>query len=105
MTSVSDQWHYGDARITQLDADVGHGGISRFIAEATNGAIVVLEMPLSNIAQTRYYAMTGIVATGTPVVRLAIIDVNRDGEPDLVISVEGTNVQLVLYNTGNAFKD
>src|SRR4051812_43633780 len=30
---LSDQWHYGDARITQLDADVGHGGISRFIAE------------------------------------------------------------------------
>jgi hypothetical protein len=33
------------------------------------------------------------------------MDVNRDGKPDLVISIEGTNVQLVLYNTGTAFKD
>src|SRR5437763_1234063 len=28
-----DQWHYGDARLAQLDADVGHNGPSHFIAE------------------------------------------------------------------------
>ena len=103
--AASDQWHYGDARITQLDADVGHGGTSRFIAEAERGAVIVLELPLADISKSRYYAVTGLVATGTPVIKLAVIDVNRDSKPDLVISVEGTAVQLVLYNTGNAFKD
>jgi len=106
MTSVSDQWHYGDARITQLDADVGHGGVSRFIAETEHGAVIVLELPLADIARTRYYMVSGIISNGPPpVVKLAIMDVNRDGKPDLVISIEGTNVQIVLYNTGSAFKD
>src|SRR5258707_484755 len=31
-TGVQDQWNYGPAHITTLDADVQHGGISHFIA-------------------------------------------------------------------------
>ncbi|MFL5693624.1 MAG: hypothetical protein ACJ795_17650 [Ktedonobacteraceae bacterium] len=89
-----------------MDADVGHGGTSRFIAEMEHGAVIVLELPLANISWTRYYMVSGIITTDTPlVVRLTIADANRDGKPDLVISVEGTGVQLVLYNTGTAFKD
>src|SRR5437764_652209 len=28
---VQVQWHYGDGRISVIGADVGHGGVSRFI--------------------------------------------------------------------------
>jgi hypothetical protein len=31
-TSLQAQWHTGDGRITQLDANVGHGGVSHFLA-------------------------------------------------------------------------
>jgi hypothetical protein len=102
-SSLTDQWHYGDARITQFDADVGHGGISRFIAEVANGSVIVLELPLSDISKTRYYMVSSIISNNTPVVHLAIMDVNHDGKPDLIINVEGTSVQLLLYNTGTAF--
>ena len=60
-------------------------------------------MPFSDIAKTRYYVVSGIISNGPPVVKLAVMDVNRDGKPDLIINVEGTSVQLVLYNTGTAF--
>ncbi|HLI68705.1 MAG TPA: hypothetical protein VKV19_03005 [Ktedonobacteraceae bacterium] len=43
-TGLQNQWNYGSAHITQLDADVGHGGMSHFIAEYTNGEIVVIEL-------------------------------------------------------------
>ncbi len=41
---ASDQWHYGDARMTQLDANVGHGGTSHFIAEYYHGSVIILEL-------------------------------------------------------------
>src|SRR5262245_60820907 len=28
--STQDQWQYGTARITQLEANIGHGGVSHF---------------------------------------------------------------------------
>src|SRR5258708_25767752 len=42
------QWHTGDGRIAQLDAKVGHGGVSPFLAQSYQGYIVVIVLPLNN---------------------------------------------------------
>src|SRR5439155_1214941 len=37
------QWHYGDNRVSVFGADVGHGGVSRFIAFEDGEEIVIVE--------------------------------------------------------------
>lgn len=102
----SDQWHYGDTRITQLDANVGHGGTSHFLAEYYQGEIVVMEISLSHPTDYHVYTLTGMIgATNTPVIVLSVQDINHDGKPDLIIQVEGTSYESVLYNTGAAFSE
>src|SRR5205085_11393749 len=38
------QWHYGDQRVSVFGADVGHGGVSRFIAFDSDNEIVIVEV-------------------------------------------------------------
>lgn len=99
-----DQWHYGDSRITQLDANVGHGGESHFIATFSHGDVVIIEISISKPTENHIYTLTGFYGeTSTPVIDLSVQDVNHDGKPDLVVQVEGTTFETVLYNTGSAF--
>lgn len=103
---VQDQWQYGSSRITQMDANVGHGGECHFIAEYYKGAIVVIEIPYANTNATRTYTIPGIASDGsTPVVLLSTTKDAKTGRLDLVISVAGTNYQTVLYNTGSSFSE
>jgi hypothetical protein len=101
---LSDQWHYGDSRITQLDANVGHGGESHFLAEYYHGKIVVIEIPLTPSTAYKVYTLTGMVGlTGTSTILLSVQDINHDEKPDLVIQVEGSSFEDVLFNTGTSF--
>jgi len=103
---VQIQWQYGSSRITQMDANVGHGGDCHFIAEYYKGAIVVIEIPFSNINATHTYTISGIATDGsTPVILLSTTKDNKTGRIDLVVTVAGTNFQTVLYNTGSAFSE
>jgi hypothetical protein len=88
---AADQWHYGDARMTQLDADVGHGGPSHFIAEYYNSSLIIVELPVRNPQQFHVYA-------------LSVADMNHDGKPDLLVHIEGMAIQTVLFNTGTSFR-
>jgi hypothetical protein len=102
---ASDQWHYGDGRITQLDANVGHGGTSHFIAEYYNSSIVILELSPQHPQQVHAYVIGGFMSTTPPpVVTLTVQDVNHDGKQDLLVTVEGTAMVTVLYNTGDSFR-
>src|SRR5258708_3881974 len=58
---VQDHWNYGSTPVTQLDADVGHGGTSHFIAEYYRGEIIIIELSLSNPNSLHTYAFTGMV--------------------------------------------
>jgi hypothetical protein len=99
-----DQWHYGDTRITQMDANVGHGGESHFLATYSQGTIVILEISLDHPNVYQVYTLTGMESTsGTPVILLSIADVNHDGKLDLIVHTEGGDMSWVLFNTGKAF--
>jgi hypothetical protein len=103
---LTDQWNYGSARVTQMDADVGHGGVSHFLAEYYQGNILIIEISVSHSNNAHFYTLSGFIENGanTPVIQLALDDTNHDGKPDLVITIEGTNFSTVLHNTGTAFQ-
>jgi hypothetical protein len=104
-TNYQDQLHYGDARITLLLADVGHGGESMFIAFDSNGQVIVIELPGGSIDHARLYRTGEIVGDNADhrIITLSTQDVNGDGKPDLIIHVEGMSSSMVMYNTGNGF--
>lgn len=102
--NLLDQWHYGDARIVQLDADVGHGGVSHFLAQWYHGFLLLVEIPTDNPRALHAYRIEPLTANrGT--LSLQVVDVNRDDRPDLLIQVAGDPAALVLYNTGTAFTE
>lgn len=104
VTTTYDQWHYGDARLTQLDADVGHGGTSHFIASYYHGKIVVIEILVSHPQDNQVYVLSGFSDLPTaPALTLSVQDINGDHKPDLIIKIEGTALQAVLFNNGKTF--
>ncbi|HEU5226689.1 MAG TPA: hypothetical protein VFU49_02675 [Ktedonobacteraceae bacterium] len=104
-SATYDQWHYGDARLTQLDTDVEHGGTSHLIASYYHGHIVVIEILVSHPQDNRVYVLSGFSDLPTPpVLTLSVQDINGDGKPDLIIKIEGTALQAVLFNAGKTFQ-
>lgn len=100
---ITDHWQYGQARISQLDADIGHGGVSHFVAEYYKGQIVVIELSKTG---THVYALSGFYgAEGKPVITLSTEDVNGDHKPDIVVQIEDSHAALTLYNTGTALSE
>ncbi len=99
--SLDLQWHYGDTRVYELTGeDVGHGGISRFIAFSADNEIVVGEVV--NKQYSVYIIPTATVQN--KLVTLSLRDVNGDGKPDLIVQVDGEEGSFVLYNTGTSFQ-
>lgn len=100
-TGIQNQWHYGDAKITTLEADVGHGGTSQFVAFVKSGNVLVIEIPQDPSTSHIY---TGVHVTGKqPIITLSVEDVNHDGKPDIVVHIQGESSTLVLFNTGDSF--
>jgi hypothetical protein len=102
-------WSYGYARVSVYDLNVGHGGVSHFVAQYYKNQIVVIEMPVDSPGQSKIYAVSETVAgdTSQHVVTLTTAYVSRhavQGKPDLVVSVSGFAVPVVLYNTGDSFR-
>jgi hypothetical protein len=101
---VQDQWQYGSTRITQLDADVGHGGVSHFIAQYYHDKIIIIEIAQTDASHCHVYTLTGFYGVvHAPVVLLSVADTRHNGKPDLVVSIERTSYAQTLYNTGSAF--
>lgn len=93
------QWHYGDNRVCVFGADVGHGGVSRFISFEDGTEIIVVEYV------AKKYTVYTIAVTAQPnqLITLSVADVNGDGKPDLLVHVEGTDGSFALLNNGSAF--
>ena len=93
-------WEYGKDNVSVFGADVGHGGMSRFIAFDSASEIVIVEVV------AKKYAVYTIPVTGADnrLVTLSASDVNGDGKPDLVVHVDGLDGSFALINNGNAFE-
>ena len=103
--NVEDQWQYGTSRITRIEADVGHGGKSTFLAFVLNRQVIIIEAPGQSMEHSKYYrtgTLTGDFSQ-PPAISLSIADV--DGIRDcLIVHVEGMSGSIVLYNTGTGFQ-
>ncbi len=101
---VEDQWQYGQGRITRMDADVGHGGTSTFLAFVLNRQVIIIEAPNESMEHAKYYKTATLVGTYStpPVITLSVADV--DGVKNcLIVHVEGMSINIVLYNNGSSF--
>ena len=67
--------------------------------------ILVVEVTLNNPNGFHAYALPAMASTvETPVLLLSVQDMNGDGKPDLLITVEGTAYTIILYNNGTTFQ-
>ncbi len=102
---IEDQWQFGTSRITRMDADVGHGGVSTFLAFVLGRQVIIIEAPQGSMEHAKYYrtgTLTGDFSQ-PPVISLSIADV--DSVKDcLIVHVEGMSGSIVLYNTGTGFQ-
>lgn len=110
---VQEQYAAGTARITALDADVGHGGLSHLLAEDWHGTILVIEVwPTEPSPMRQQQTPSAGISPGpvsvcafphllteqpgtTP--RLVTVQVARQPgrkEPVLLVHVEGVPFQL-----------
>jgi hypothetical protein len=90
-TNVSDNFTYGQARISETVADVGHGGQSTFVGLVENNQIVVIEL-VGNPLRHMVYVVGTTTDTNTPVVTLSFQDVNGDGKPDMLVHIGSQTV-------------
>ena len=93
------QWHYGDNRVSVFGADVGHGGVSRFIAFEDGEEIVIVEA----VAKKYTVYTIPVTASANQLVTLSVSDVNNDGKPDLIVHIDGQEGAFALLNTGDGF--
>ena len=102
---LTDQWHTGDARITALDADVGHGGISHFLGFYYHGSLVVIEITGHDETLSTHVYSTP-VTPGDQTRRTVTLTVQpvSSSRRDLAVTVSGFSVLFLLVNTGDGFK-
>src|SRR6266516_1268238 len=56
--STQEPWNYGCGRVSDYDLNVGHGGMSHFVAQYYKNQIVVIEMPVDHPDQSKIYAVS-----------------------------------------------
>ena len=103
-----DDFRYGRPRTTQLDAFVGHGEANghptHLLALNLNRQATIIELPGGDAASARTFAgpyLFGADEDLTPL-RLSVRDVDRDGQPDLLLDVRSE--QVVYLNKDGAFR-
>ena len=105
--SYQDDLRYGHPRTYQCDARVGHNDAqtpSHFIALNLNHRVEVIEFPGGDATKARVYLgpmLTG-QASDQDIVTVSFQDVNGDGKPDMILSVE--NAKYVYINDNGVFR-
>ena len=95
--------NYGYPRTQQVSANVGHGGISHFIALNNNGTLEVIELPTDPAQGPHLYVLATLSGQGADLSPLIIhfLDANGDGKLDLVAICNG--IEYIWYNNGKTF--
>ena len=96
---------YGNPRIFQIDANVGHNGrVSHFIAVNLNGYIEIFETQRGHPEAAKIYVVVVLPQDqarlpGT----LSFQDINGDGKLDALVHFGST--EIPLYNNGTTFQN
>jgi hypothetical protein len=103
-------WNYGQARLSQYDFNVGHGGTSHFLAQYWNHELLIIEIPHNDISHAKVYsASMTLLNDETQEARVVTLQTAylrpnaAQGYPDLEASVSGFSLPIVFYNTGDSF--
>jgi hypothetical protein len=103
-----DDMTYGRPRLTRLEANVGHnetgGAKTLLIAQNIRGQISITEFPGGDPSKTRVIVGPTLFGKDKDLVpvKLSTRDVNMDGQPDLVATVE--DQQLIYINENGNFR-
>jgi hypothetical protein len=103
-----DDWQYGRPRTFQIDAVVGHNDSStnksHFIALNLNRHVEIIEFPGGDPSKARIYVGPVLVGPGQDLapVTLDFRDVNGDGKPDMIGTVEDSH--FVYINENGTFR-
>ena len=105
---TQDDWHYGRPRTFQIDAVVGHNDSasspSHFIALNLRRHLEVIECPGGDCSKAKVYVGPVLIGVGQDLapVTLSFKDVNGDGKPDMIITVQDS--RFVFINDNGAFR-
>ncbi len=105
---TQDDWRYGRPRTFQTDAVVGQGDLaanpSHFIALNLNRRIEIIEFPGGDPTKARIFLGPTLIGDGQDLaaVTLTFKDVNGDGKPDMIVSVEDSH--FVFVNENGTFR-
>ncbi len=103
-----DDLHYGRPRTFQIDAVVGHNDSeanpSHFVAINLHRQIEIIEFPGGDSSKAKIYVGPVLIGEGQDLaaVTLSFKDVNGDGKPDMVVSVQ--NSRFVFINDNGSFR-
>jgi hypothetical protein len=105
---TQDDWHYGRPRTFQINYVVGHddsvANPSHFIALNLNRHVDIIEMPGGDAAKAKIYVGPVLIGQGQDlaVVKLSFKDVNGDGKPDMIVSIQDS--RFVFLNENGSFR-
>jgi hypothetical protein len=103
-----DDLHYGRPRTFQCDAVVGHNDAatrpSHFIALNLNRQVEIIEFPGGDVSKAKLYLGPPLIGPGQDlaVVTLSFRDVNGDGKPDMIVTIQGSEV--IFLNDAGQFR-
>jgi hypothetical protein len=103
-----DDIQYGRPRTFQADVVVGHNDSaanpSHFIAMNLKGRIEIIEFPGGDGSKAHIYIGPQLYGAGSDLVpvTLSFVDVNRNGQPDMLVHFE--NTQIVFVNENGGFR-
>jgi hypothetical protein len=107
--SVTDQWQYGNSKISTIEVVVGHQDSeahpTAILSFDLHGRVEVIELPGGNAAKAESYPGAYIYGEKRDhrVITVEPVDVNHDGKLDLLVHIEGMTATPILYNTGSSF--
>ena len=105
---TQDDWHYGRPRTFQINYVVGHNDSvsnpSHFVALNLNRHVDIIEMPGGDAAKAKIYVGPVLIGQGQDlaVVKLSFKDVNGDGKPDMIVSIQDS--RFVFINENGSFR-
>ena len=102
VTDVSNQWEYGNNRISVVSGQVHPGGKTLFISfQGEDKQIVVI---VCEKGKYKVYIGPRIDSSSPLLVTVELLDINGDHRLDAVVHIQGSSLEFALINTGTDFK-